>query len=87
MLAEARLVNVLDSRSSLCLRADLHSSGPLYRIALVPWIWLAVAASVPPMSQEGEARLARAMAGAMNEQDGPDYAEAAAKRDALLALA
>ena len=58
----------------------LHCSGEMEEM-------LAVAASVPPMSQEGEARLARAMAGAMNEQDGPDYAEAAAKRDALLALA
>jgi hypothetical protein len=46
VLKEARLVNVLDSRSSLCLRADPHTLGPLYRIALVPWIWLAVAASV-----------------------------------------
>ena len=58
----------------------LHCSGEMEEM-------LAVAAAVPRMSQEGEARLARAMAGAMNEQDGPDYAEAAAKRDALLALA
>ena len=49
---------------------------------------LAVASAVPAMSAEGEARLARAMATAMVEDDdGPDLAEAIAKRDALLALA
>jgi len=39
------------------------------------------------VSPEGEARLARAMAGVLVDQEGPDYAESAAKRDALLALA
>jgi hypothetical protein len=39
------------------------------------------------MSAEGEARLARAMATTMNESDGPDFAQAIATRDTLLALA
>jgi beta-N-acetylhexosaminidase len=46
----------------------------------------AIAAAVPALSTEGEARLARAMAGTLNEADDLDYAEAVAKRDALLAL-
>jgi len=46
-----------------------------------------VARAVPDLSPEGEARLARAMAGVLVDQEGPDYAESAAKRDALLALA
>jgi len=58
----------------------LHCNGKLEEM-------IDVAASVPQLSAEGEARLARAMASAMNEEDGPDYAEATAKRDALLALA
>ena len=45
-----------------------------------------VAAAVPPMTPEGVQRLDRAMAG-IHVDDGPDFAEAAAKRDALLALA
>jgi beta-N-acetylhexosaminidase len=48
---------------------------------------VAVASAVPAMGPEGEARLARAMASAMVEDDdGVDLAEALAKRDALLAL-
>jgi hypothetical protein len=39
------------------------------------------------MSDEGEARRARAMATTMMDDDGPDFAESVAKRDALLALA
>jgi beta-N-acetylhexosaminidase len=57
----------------------LHCSGRMEEM-------IAVAAAVPPMSVEGEARLARAMASTMVEGDGPDMAEALAKRDALLAL-
>ena len=45
-----------------------------------------VAGSVPAMSMDGEARLARAMA-TVREQDGPSFAEAVDKRDALLAQA
>jgi beta-N-acetylhexosaminidase len=45
-----------------------------------------VAAAVPAMSPESEARLARAMATLLVEDEGVDLAEALAKRDALLAL-
>ena len=44
------------------------------------------AASVPALSANGEARLARAMAATFTSDDEMDYAEAVAKRDALLAL-
>jgi hypothetical protein len=47
---------------------------------------IAVAEAAPPLSAEGEARLARAMAATMLDFDGPDMAEALAKRDQLLAL-
>jgi beta-N-acetylhexosaminidase len=58
----------------------LHCSGKMDEMQLV-------AAAVPAMSADGEARLARAMATALVEDaDGPDYAECAAKRDELLAL-
>jgi len=46
----------------------------------------AVAAAVPAMSAEGDARLARAMALTMVDGDGPDFAESVAKRDTLLAM-
>jgi beta-N-acetylhexosaminidase len=58
----------------------LHCSGEMDEM-------IAVAKAVPAMSMESEARLARAMAGIMIEPDGPDFAEAIAKRDTLLALA
>jgi beta-N-acetylhexosaminidase len=45
-----------------------------------------VADAVPALSQEGEARLARAMALTFTPQDGMDFAAAVEKRDALLAL-
>src|SRR5688500_10472049 len=47
-VSRVRLVNLLDSDSSLCLRVDAvgDNSGALYRIAVVPWILLAVAACV-----------------------------------------
>lgn len=58
----------------------LHCSGKFDEM-------LDVAAHVGAMTPDAEARLARAMAGAMVEEDGPDLAEASAKRDELLALA
>lgn len=58
----------------------LHCSGDMAEMA-------EVAAAVPDMSAEGEARLARAMASVLLDDDGPNLAEATAKRDALLALA
>lgn len=59
--------------------AALHCSGKMEEM-------VAVAASVPQMSPEGEARLARAMASTMLEHDHIDLAEEIAKRDQLLAL-
>lgn len=58
----------------------LHCSGEMSEM-------VSIASAVPAMSVEGEARLARAMASALVDEDGPDFAEAAAKRDELLALA
>ena len=58
----------------------LHCSGKMEEM-------IAVAREVPPMSPEGEARLARAMATTMIDDDGPQFADVIAKRDALLALA
>jgi beta-N-acetylhexosaminidase len=61
--------------------AALHCSGKLDEM-------IAVAKAVPSMSREGEERLARAMAGTrVDSDDGPEFAEALANRDALLALA
>ncbi|MBA3510914.1 beta-N-acetylhexosaminidase [Sphingomonas sp.] len=57
----------------------LHCNGDMAEMVLV-------ASAVPAMSAESEARLARAMATALVEDEGPDLAEALAKRDALLAL-
>ena len=57
----------------------LHCSGEMAEME-------AIAAAVPVLSADGEARLARAMAGTLNEAEDLDYAEAVAKRDALLAL-
>jgi beta-N-acetylhexosaminidase len=60
--------------------AALHCSGKMEEM-------VAVAAAVPPLSGEGESRLARAMATTMiDPEDGPDFADAISKRDALLAL-
>src|SRR6476619_532018 len=60
--------------------AALHCSGKMEEM-------IAVAAAVPVLSPDGEARLARAMAATMfYVADGPDMAEALAKRDQLLAL-
>jgi beta-N-acetylhexosaminidase len=56
----------------------LHCSGKMDEM-------IAVASAVPPLSPEGEARLARAMATTMLEPEGPDFAMEIAKRDTLLA--
>jgi beta-N-acetylhexosaminidase len=48
---------------------------------------VAIAERLPDLSPEGEARLARAMAGTMIESEGPNFAESLATRDTLLALA
>jgi beta-N-acetylhexosaminidase len=48
---------------------------------------IAVANAVPEMTADGIARLDRAMAGTMTGDDGPEFAEAVATRDALLAFA
>ncbi|WP_205479081.1 beta-N-acetylhexosaminidase [Sphingomonas arenae] len=70
-------------RSAAALRAGcdatLHCSGKFDEM-------LDVAKHVGAMTNEGEARLARAMAGTMVDDAGPDLAEASAKRDELLAL-
>ena len=57
----------------------LHCSGDMAEME-------AIAAAVPALPADGEARLARAMAGTLNEEEDVDFAEAIAKRDALLAL-
>ena len=58
----------------------LHCSGNMAEM-------IAVASAVPQMHAESEARLARAMASALVDDEGPDFAESVAKRDTLLALA
>ncbi len=60
--------------------AALHCSGNLEEMVVV-------AAAVTSMTPDGEARLARAMAGTMIEEEGPDFETEIAKRDTLLALA
>jgi len=57
----------------------LHCSGKMDEM-------VAVAGAVPAMSADGEARLARAMATVLVADEGADFADAVAKRDALLAL-
>jgi beta-N-acetylhexosaminidase len=56
----------------------LHCSGKMDEM-------MVVAAAVPPMSPDADARLARAMASTMVDDDGPIFADSIAKRDALLA--
>jgi len=72
------------SRAAGVVRAGcdvaLHCSGKMDEM-------VAVAAAVPRMTNEGEARLARAMQSVADELDGPDFAESVEKRDTLLALA
>ena len=60
--------------------AALHCSGKFDEM-------LDVASRIDQLSAEGEARLVRAMASTFLDDDGPDFAEMVAKRDALLALA
>ena len=57
----------------------LHCSGKMDEM-------VAVAAAVPAMSEVGEARLVRAMAGTLIDDDGASFEEAVATRDELLAL-
>ena len=59
--------------------AALHCSGVMEEM-------VAVAGAVPTMSSGGETRLARAMASIRPNDGGPDFAEAIAKRDALLGV-
>jgi len=70
-------------RASACVAAGcdvaLHCDGKMENMVLV-------ANAVPELSAEGEARLARAMAMRFTPDDEMDFAEAVAKRDALLAL-
>ena len=58
----------------------LHCSGEMAEM-------VAIAGAVPQMRAESEARLARAMASALVDGEGPDFAESVDKRDTLLALA
>ena len=60
--------------------AALHCSGKMEEM-------VAVAAAVPPMTPDGEARLGRAMESTRMEPDAPDFAQSIATRDTLLALA
>ncbi|MEO7503891.1 MAG: beta-N-acetylhexosaminidase [Sphingomicrobium sp.] len=70
-------------RAAACVAAGcdvaLHCDGKMDNMRLV-------AAAVPAMTPEAEARLARAMAMRFIPDDAMDFAEAVAKRDALLAL-
>jgi beta-N-acetylhexosaminidase len=71
------------TRGAACVAAGcdvaLHCDGKMQNMLLV-------AEAVGDISQEGEARLARAMAMRFTPDDEMDFAEAVAKRDALLAL-
>jgi beta-N-acetylhexosaminidase len=58
----------------------LHCSGKMDEM-------VAVAGAVPALSEQGQERLRRAMESIVGERDGPNFAEAVAKRDTLLALA
>lgn len=71
-------------RAAACVAAGcdvaLHCDGKMDNM-------VKVAAAVPSLSPEGEARLSRAMAATFTSDDDIDFAEAVAKRDSLLALA
>ena len=77
------LSGTMGSRAARAVAAGcdiaLHCSGNMEEMQ-------SVAAEVPQLSAEGEARLARAMAITLNEEDDVDFAVAVAKRDELLAL-
>ena len=70
-------------RAAACIAAGcdavLHCDGKMDNM-------VSVAAAIPALSPEAEARLARAMAMRFTPDDEMDFAEAVAKRDALLAL-
>ena len=70
-------------RAAACIEAGcdvaLHCDGKMDNM-------VRVANAVPALNDTGEARLARAMAMRFAPDDGIDFAEAVAKRDALLAL-
>ena len=70
-------------RAAACVAAGcdvaLHCDGKMAHM-------VSVAAAVPALSDEGEARLVRAMAMRSTPDDEMDFAAAVAKRDALLAL-
>jgi beta-N-acetylhexosaminidase len=70
-------------RAAACVAAGcdvaLHCDGKMENM-------LSVANAVPEISAEGEARLSRAMAMRFTPDNEMDFAEAIAKRDALLAL-
>ena len=70
-------------RATACVEAGcdvaLHCDGKMVNM-------LSVAGAVPALSDEAEARLARAMAMRFTPDDEMDFAQAVAKRDALLAL-
>ena len=70
-------------RAAACVAAGcdvaLHCDGKMENMLLVANV-------VPEISAEGEARLSRAMAMRFTPDDEMDFAEAVAKRDALLAL-
>jgi len=71
------------TRAAACVEAGcdvaLHCDGKMENMLLV-------ADAIKEISPEGSARLARAMAMRFTPDDEMDFAEAVAKRDALLAL-
>jgi beta-N-acetylhexosaminidase len=71
-------------RAAACVKAGcdaaLHCDGKMENMILV-------AKEVPALSDEGEVRLARAMARTFTPDEGLDFVAAIEKRDALLALA
>jgi beta-N-acetylhexosaminidase len=79
---EAR-AGALGPPAAACVAAGcdvaLHCDGKMENM-------LSVAGAIGDISPEGEARLARAMALRFTPDDEMDFAEAVAKRDALLAL-
>ena len=78
------LSGTVGTRASACVSAGcdvaLHCSGRLVETR-------EVTAVVPPLSADGEARLARAMATRVTDEQGMTLAEAIETRDQLLALA
>jgi beta-N-acetylhexosaminidase len=72
------------ARARACVEAGcdaaLHCDGKMENM-------ISVAKAIPALSADGEARLSRAMAQCFTPTDELTFAEAVAKRDALLALA